>query len=351
MLITQTFKCFRAGFQSEIVILHKRLRTKLVITDDGHCTWQAPVTLNSYCTLNVADFPFDEQKCPVEIGSWTYPGEKINITYFDRNADLSHYVKSGEWTLQSATLSQDFGFYTPENTLHPHVTLSLKIKRRPGYYKNQIIIPLAAISIMAIYSFLPLNVEDRIMIVITIVVAVSVYGVVVSSALPETSDATPALQKYCLAILLLVVCSSAHVIIPYLLQKRLPRWLRCVGKRFGIKCSCTKSKNNARNRSRAAEHELPTGQRQRDETLGRGSANPTVEGNAAPASETGGESSEMDAEMNQGESVSGNREDLDERLEENNHNKPCETLAFFIRIIFGISFLVFFVVFYCCWAS
>ena len=293
------------------------MRTKLVITKDGHCTWQAPVTLNSYCTLDISEFPFDEQKCPVEIGSWTYPGEKINITYSDRNADLNYYIKSGEWTLQSATLSQDFGFYSPENTPHPHVTLSLKIKRRAGYYKNQIIIPLAAISIMAIYSFiLPLNVEDRLMIVITIVVAISVYGVIVSSALPETSDATPALQKYCLWILLLVVVTSVHVIPTSLLEQRASRFF-WIWKQIKKICPCRKCKNNASGGNTAVKRKR----------------------------ETGGGSLEMDAGINQEGSVSENREVLD------NNAERLEIVETGVRMLCLIIFLALFFAFLFCWAS
>ncbi|XP_028416049.1 neuronal acetylcholine receptor subunit alpha-5-like [Dendronephthya gigantea] len=211
-----------AGFESEIVILHHRLRTKMVITKDGYCTWQAPVTLNSYCTLDLTDFPFDEQKCPIQIGSWTHPGEKINMTYSDRNADLSHYITSGEWILQSATLSQDFGYYKPEISPHPYITLSLKIQRRPDYYKNQMIIPLILVTSLAIYSFiLPLNIEAQISIVLTIVVSVSVHNVIISSELPKTADPIPALLKFSVDMLMLIVLSSFHIFITSLCVKKI----------------------------------------------------------------------------------------------------------------------------------
>ncbi|XP_028413861.1 neuronal acetylcholine receptor subunit alpha-5-like [Dendronephthya gigantea] len=218
-----------AGFESENVILHHRLRTKMVITKDGYCTWQAPVTLNSYCTLDLTDFPFDEQECPVQIGSWTHPGEEINMTYSDRNADLSHYIRSGEWILQSATLSQDFGYYKPEISPHPHITLSLKIERRQDYYKYQIIIPLALITILVTYSFiLPLNIQDQISIVLTIVVSISVYSVIISSALPKTADPIPALLKFSFQMLILTVVSSIHIFLTSPLVTKIsnfPKWL------------------------------------------------------------------------------------------------------------------------------
>ncbi|XP_028409509.1 acetylcholine receptor subunit alpha-like [Dendronephthya gigantea] len=219
-----------AGFEGEIVILHKRLQTKLVITKDGNFTWKAPVTLNSHCTIDVADFPFDEQKCYVAIGSWTYAGHKIIMTYSDRNADTSYLIKSGEWRLQSASLTQNFRYYTPDYTPHPHITLTLEIKRRSLYYVLQIVVPLVLISLLPILTFiLPPESEEITSTVTTIVVAISVYAIIISSALPETSDSVSVLQIYCLGILVTVVVTSVHGALTsrfVKLTSPLPHWFK-----------------------------------------------------------------------------------------------------------------------------
>ena len=222
--------CFRASREDEIEILHKRLVTKLMITEDGNCTWDAPVTLNSQCLINVGRFPFDEQTCHVAIGSWTYSGHKINMSYSERNAVLNDYIRNGEWDVKSAILGHNFRYYLPGNIPYPDVTLTLKIKRRPLYYGLQLILPLAVISMLTIFSFiLPLKSETQISIVITLVVAISVYSIIISSALPETSDSASVLQKYCIGIFLSVSMTS----FPAVLTTRLvnlsypmPNWFR-----------------------------------------------------------------------------------------------------------------------------
>ena len=49
------------------------------ITNDGYMWWYYPVTLKSSCLLNVKYFPFDQQACPLEFGSWTYDGSMVRF--------------------------------------------------------------------------------------------------------------------------------------------------------------------------------------------------------------------------------------------------------------------------------
>ena len=50
------------------------------ITNDGYMWWFYPVTLKSSCLLNVKYFPFDQQACPLEFGSWTYDGSMVRFS-------------------------------------------------------------------------------------------------------------------------------------------------------------------------------------------------------------------------------------------------------------------------------
>jgi hypothetical protein len=186
---------FRASLEE---ILYKRLATKLVISKDGDCWWDIPTTFLSPCKIDVFRFPFDEQECHVSIGSWTYSGHKINITYFERHADMRHFIKNGEWEVESALLYNNIlKHYGPNKLPYPDVTLTLKIKRRSVYYCVYIVLPSAIISLLSLLTFiLPTDNGERISLVNGILVANSVYILVVFSMLPETSEAIPVLGKY-----------------------------------------------------------------------------------------------------------------------------------------------------------
>ena len=233
-MLDHSIHYFRASLEEEIDILYKRLATKLVITNDGNCTWNSPATLLSQCKINVSRFPFDEQKCDVSIGSWTYSGYKINMTYSEHHADLSNFIENGEWEVQSALLYNRFRLYGPEKIPYPDVTFTLAIKRRSLYYGLNIVIPCALIALLALLSFmLPSDNGERMSLVMTVLLALSVYMLIVSSSLPETSDAVPVLGTYCLGIIVTIaLCLCATCLTLKLRAKTcpMPDWLEVLVK-------------------------------------------------------------------------------------------------------------------------
>ena len=56
-----------------------RLNTRVILKHTGDTKWLAPVILRSKCPINVKFFPFDEQKCELKFGSWTYDKARIDL--------------------------------------------------------------------------------------------------------------------------------------------------------------------------------------------------------------------------------------------------------------------------------
>ena len=56
-----------------------KFHTKVIIRYDGINTWYAPTIVRSGCDVNIALFPFDDQKCLLHFGSWTYHGGELNL--------------------------------------------------------------------------------------------------------------------------------------------------------------------------------------------------------------------------------------------------------------------------------
>lgn len=79
-----------------------QFKTKVILRYDGLNNWFAPTILQSRCAINVEFFPFDDQKCAMKFLSWTYDGLRVNITQKADSADLTAYLKSGEFELLSA---------------------------------------------------------------------------------------------------------------------------------------------------------------------------------------------------------------------------------------------------------
>ncbi len=160
--------------------------------------------MSSQCIISVSSFPFDTQECSTTIGSWTYSRNKINITYSQPNADLSHFIENGEWLVESALLHNSrkyYEYYGEEKLPSADVILTLKIKRLAKYYSVNIIAPSTIIWVLTLLSFiLPSDNGERVTLVISALVALSVYMLIASSFLPVTSEAVPILGRYYLAV-------------------------------------------------------------------------------------------------------------------------------------------------------
>ena len=53
--------------------------TKAKLNYKGVVTWEPPASFKSSCDIDVKYFPFDEQKCVLSFGSWTYNMHEVRI--------------------------------------------------------------------------------------------------------------------------------------------------------------------------------------------------------------------------------------------------------------------------------
>ena len=60
-----------------------------------------PFVFKTICKIDVTYFPFDEQVCEFEIGSWAYTGAYLNISHLRPEGDLSEYSQNSAWVVLS----------------------------------------------------------------------------------------------------------------------------------------------------------------------------------------------------------------------------------------------------------
>ena len=72
-----------------------------VIRHTGFTSQNPPGIFTSSCPIKIKWFPFDDQKCKLKFGSWTYDGTKIDLQIKSNGteASLDGYSRSGEWDL------------------------------------------------------------------------------------------------------------------------------------------------------------------------------------------------------------------------------------------------------------
>lgn len=95
--------------------------TNVVVTSDGNCLWVPPGLFLSTCKIDITWFPFDDQKCTMKFGSWTYDGSAINLLLQGDGGDISSFISNGEWEL----VGKDSTSRTADKTASQRVLFSV----------------------------------------------------------------------------------------------------------------------------------------------------------------------------------------------------------------------------------
>ena len=67
-------------------------QTNVVVSHDGSCLYVPPGIFKSTCKIDITWFPFDDQKCDLKFGSWTYSGWQVQNKRNPRPSMLSFLV-------------------------------------------------------------------------------------------------------------------------------------------------------------------------------------------------------------------------------------------------------------------
>ncbi|XP_073240795.1 neuronal acetylcholine receptor subunit alpha-10-like isoform X3 [Porites lutea] len=219
-------------------------KNRIILTSDGGCTWYAPTILRSGCNIDITYFPFDDQLCELKFGSWTYNGFEVNIVQMSDKADLKFYMESSEFQLISAKAQRNVVTYSCCPEPYPDVTFNLHLRRKPGFFLYNIIIPCLVIAALAVLTFvLPPEIGERVTLVIESFLALSFVVLMVSDSVPVTSDSSPLLTKFLLISMVEIGCALISNCISLNLYRKypMPQWVRVVFLHYLARCLCIKT--------------------------------------------------------------------------------------------------------------
>ena len=118
-----------------------KFNTKVVINHNGSCQWYAPTEVKTVCKIDITYFPFDQQRCIMVFGSWTYTSSSLNLKLARKEVDLSGYILNGEWDLVSAEAVRNVVKYSCCPDPFIDITYNLTLRRRVTFYLNNLIFP------------------------------------------------------------------------------------------------------------------------------------------------------------------------------------------------------------------
>ncbi|KAL9968569.1 hypothetical protein ACROYT_G020677 [Oculina patagonica] len=185
-----------------------RFETKIVLSSNGRNMWLGPVLYTFSCKIDVNFFPFDEQFCSMKFGSWTYDGYRVDVVLESKEGDIKKYQTNGEWDLIGIPAERNEIIYVCCPEPYPDVTYTVHIRRRTKYYYVNLIIPCVLITSLTLLSFfLPPDSGERITLVITNLLAMTVFMLIVAEIMPATSEVIPLISIYYTGIMFEVALS------------------------------------------------------------------------------------------------------------------------------------------------
>jgi len=192
--------------------------TNLHITNDGFVQWAPPAKVHSICRMETEFFPFDDQHCALEFGSWIYDSTQMDLQILERYDGkapftIDSFTENGEWEIVANRTRK---LLRGRNSIYPTIIFELHLRRRMLYFLYNIIVPCIMLSILTITQFiLPCESCEKITLGLTVLLAYSVFSFNIAENMPETSDAVPLIAIYLMAIMAisgLSVCFSVGVL-------------------------------------------------------------------------------------------------------------------------------------------
>lgn len=163
----------------------------------GTARWQPGGNFAFSCALDMNYYPFDEQKCTMELETWYYTSDKVNMTISMGHFGLETYLPHGEWALvKTHVWRQDviYRYYT--NEAFPEVFFAIHLRRKYTFYFMYILLPCIMLSCVQLMIFLlPAESGEKISLGVSILVSFSLFLLIVADQVPDTSDAVPVIGK------------------------------------------------------------------------------------------------------------------------------------------------------------
>nr|XP_005996559.1 PREDICTED: neuronal acetylcholine receptor subunit beta-2 [Latimeria chalumnae] len=176
-----------------------------VVSYDGSVFWLPPAIYKSACKIEVKHFPFDQQNCTLQFRSWTYDRSEVDLVLREEVATMDDFTPSGEWDIIYLPGRRN---ENPGDSGYVDITYDFIIRRKPLFYSINLIIPCMLITSLAVLVFyLPSDCGEKMTLCISVLLALTVFLLLISKIVPPTSLDVPLVGKYLMFTMILVTFS------------------------------------------------------------------------------------------------------------------------------------------------
>ncbi|XP_046580571.1 acetylcholine receptor subunit alpha-like [Haliotis rubra] len=187
---------------------------QLRLSSGGRMGWSVGDVVNLYCKIDITAYPFDKQKCFVDITTWSYTKDFVNLRGKYKTAVLEHYQPNGEWLLQSSRITTDEELIAGKR--HSVVTMEINLIRLQTFYVLNLILPILLLSFLNPFVFvIPIPSGEQLSVSVTVLLSFTVFLSFLGDSLPRNSDRVSLLSLYLgimMTLSVLQVILTIHVL-------------------------------------------------------------------------------------------------------------------------------------------
>lgn len=209
---------------------------RIRIDANGKHEWVIGLVASSACSVDVTNFPFDSHSCELIFTPWGTTSLEVTLSPNVTTVDRTHYSENVEWTFVSSSITSSI-----ENNAS-YLTITIDLKRNPGYFFVNLIMPITVVALLNILVFLlPSECGERVGYAVTIFLTFAVYLDIITATLPKSTDSTAKLSNYLISMVILGALTSLMIIVSLNVYHRdeeapIPPWLVKLSTCLHCKC-------------------------------------------------------------------------------------------------------------------
>ncbi|XP_022231074.2 neuronal acetylcholine receptor subunit alpha-5 isoform X3 [Drosophila obscura] len=197
---TPQITLFNAASDDDGFLVH----TEVILTHKGEFLWVPPAVYTAYCNLNMINWPYDEQTCKLQIGSWGVSNLNADFERTEKGIEYNKGMQSAEWQIIKGETNFVRYYY------YSYLEYTLTAQRRSNMYTAIIYTPASCFVILALSTFwLPPHMGgEKIMVNGLLMIVVASFLMYFAQLLPVLANKTPLVVVFYSATLLLLSLST-----------------------------------------------------------------------------------------------------------------------------------------------
>uniref|UniRef100_T1JBH7 Neurotransmitter-gated ion-channel ligand-binding domain-containing protein n=1 Tax=Strigamia maritima TaxID=126957 RepID=T1JBH7_STRMM len=232
--------------------------TLLKVHYSGRVMWISPVTTHTTCDVDLTYFPFDQQKCSIVYGSWTYHGWSLlpvlkttNVFYANKSllkdaemVGLQSKEINNEWKVIKANATIIQKYYKCCKEPYPTIFFNLTFNRGHTTYIYTVIIPSVLPVFLFFYTFcLPPTCSDKILVTCFLYLYQILLTLYMYWLIPHNGSGIPKIVAFCAGCTGLISTSLVLFVISFSLtthrhKSRIPRFFKSLFNSWIIPVLC-----------------------------------------------------------------------------------------------------------------